>query len=99
MPLSRLSAAAALAGAALLAAPAPAGAATWNLLTFGDWGTGSALQKSNAAAINAYCAAHPPDLVLSLGDQFYNGPNTTWDPRWRMYPRQPAPPSPLLPTH
>jgi hypothetical protein len=69
---------------AAVAAPAPAGAATWNLLTFGDWGTGSALQKSNAAAINAHCAAPGAcEMILSLGDQFYNGPLNTSDHRWR----------------
>ena len=61
----------------------PASALPYSFVTFGDWGTGSALQKSNAAAINAHCAAAGAcELILSLGDQFYNGPNTSWDRRW-----------------
>jgi len=69
--------------AALSALPAVF-AARYNFTTFGDWGTGSALQKSNAAAINAHCAAPGAcEMILSLGDQFYNGPLNTSDHRWR----------------
>jgi hypothetical protein len=31
-------------------------AAPYSFITFGDWGTGSALQKDGAAAVNAFCA-------------------------------------------
>ena len=58
-------------------------AAPYNWITFGDWGTGTALQRSNADAINAHCAAADDcRFVLSLGDQFYNGPLSVQDPRW-----------------
>ncbi len=57
------------------AAPPAAAAPSFSFVTFGDWGTGSALQTSNAAAINAHCAAEGAcNFILSLGDQFYNGP-------------------------
>ena len=31
-------------------------ATPYSFITFGDWGTGSALQKDGAAAVNAFCA-------------------------------------------
>ena len=30
-------------------------AAAYNFITFGDWGTGSSLQREGAAAINSWC--------------------------------------------
>ena len=88
MPLLSRSAStlAAVAALALSLALPPALAAPYRFVTFGDWGTGSALQRSNAAAINAHCAADGGAacaLILSLGDQFYNGPLNTSDHRWR----------------
>jgi hypothetical protein len=79
----RIADAAAALAAVACAAPAAASAAPFNFLTWGDWGTGSALQRSNAAAINAHCAvASNCRFILSLGDQFYNGPLDTHDKRW-----------------
>ena len=52
-------------------------------LTFGDWGTGSTLQKENAANINAHCAVKGNcDFVVGLADNFYNGPLNVQDKRW-----------------
>jgi len=49
-------------------------AATSSFIVFGDWGTGSTLQKENAANINAHCATPGAcDFVVGLADNFYNG--------------------------
>ena len=91
-----------------------ASAVPYSFITFGDWGTGSALQKDGAAAVNAFCATpgaceqviglaecvgrglssppqparllHPPlapHTAHGPRSNFYNGPLTTEDPRWR----------------
>jgi hypothetical protein len=61
-----------------------ASAAPYSFVTFGDWGTGSTLQKENAGALNAHCAQKDAcSMVLGLADNFYNGPLTTEDPRWQ----------------
>jgi hypothetical protein len=118
-------------------------AAPYSFITFGDWGTGSTLQKDGAAAVNAFCAtpgaceqviglaecvtqAWPPPSQRSPlllhplpcsshctrpRSNFYNGPLTTEDPRWRtdfqdMYnfckfsatAQAPAPPLALTPS-
>ncbi len=58
-------------------------AAPYSFITFGDWGTGSTLQRDNAAAINKHCAAPGAcSMVVGLADNMYNGPLTTADPRW-----------------
>ena len=73
-----------LSALAALAAFPLAAAAPFSFLTWGDWGTGTALQQSNAAAINAHCASEGAcRFILSLGDQFYNGPLSDEDPRWK----------------
>ena len=87
LPRAALAALLATPAAALAAAAAPAAAlasaAPYNFIAFGDWGTGTALQRSNAAAINAHCAVEGAcEFILSLGDQFYNGPLTDEDKRW-----------------
>ncbi len=47
-------------------------------IAFGDWGTGSTLQKENAANINAHCAVKGNcDFVVGLADNFYNGVSGT----------------------
>lgn len=45
-------------------------------------GTGTDLQKEDAAAINSYCAKYNCEFMLTLGDNFYDGPNSTSDPRF-----------------
>ena len=41
-------------------------------MTWGDWGTGSALQKDNAAQINAWCKTPGAcSMVVGLADNFY----------------------------
>ncbi len=61
-----------------------ASASPYKFVTFGDFGTGTALQRENAAAINAHCAASADacSKLLMLGDIFYDGPFTTSDKRW-----------------
>lgn len=51
-------------------------------VAFGDYGTGSTLQKACATAINAFCDEFPVHALLGLGDNFYNGPLNVSDPRW-----------------
>jgi hypothetical protein len=46
--------------------------ASYSFVTWGDWGTGSALQKDNAAQINAWCQAPGAcSMVVGLADNFY----------------------------
>lgn len=68
----------------LAALVASAAAAPYNFISFGDYGTGSELQRENAAAINKYCAAAADNCQFTalLADNFYDGPLTTEDPRW-----------------
>lgn len=61
-----------------------ASASPYSFITFGDWGTGSTLQKDGASAVNRFCATPGACAqVIGLADNFYNGPLTTEDPRWR----------------
>lgn len=67
----------------MMAATAALTAATYSFITFGDFGTGSKLQVENAATINKHCeTADACSMVLMLGDEFYNGPDTVRDKRW-----------------
>lgn len=59
--------------------------ASYRIVTFGDYGTGSSLQRENAVAIDAYCAANPVDVVLTLGDNFYNGPLNITDSKFKRW--------------
>jgi len=53
-------------------------------VAFGDFGSGEEGQKKTAAGLRAYAKAHPLDLGITLGDNFYprgmDGPD---DPRWK----------------
>jgi hypothetical protein len=57
-----------------------AAAAPYSFVAMGDWGTGSALQAECAARLDKFCGAGGPgtpcEAIVSLGDEFYNGPNT-----------------------
>jgi len=54
-----------------------------HLLVFGDWGDGSAEQKSVAAAMKQRESAHPFDFAVLLGDNFYeNGVTGVSDPQF-----------------
>ena len=64
---------------------AVAQAAPYSFVTFGDWGTGSTLQRDCADAVNQYFTTKPYSMVVGLGDSFYNGPlspNPADDKRW-----------------
>jgi len=39
----------------------------------GNYGTGTDLQKEDAAAINTYCEKYGCEFMLTLGDNFYDG--------------------------
>lgn len=58
-------------------------AANHTFAVWGDYGTGTDLQKEDATAINTYCAKYNCEFMLTVGDNFYNGPNTTSDPRFK----------------
>ena len=54
------------------------------VLAFGDYGTGSDMQKAVSAAMRAYHGRHPFDFGITLGDNFYSvGMLSTSDPRWK----------------
>ncbi len=56
------------------------------VLAFGDYGTGSPLQKQAAAAIAAYHRAQPVDFAITTGDNFYTtGMESPDDPRWQTW--------------
>ena len=43
----------------------------YSFITFGDWGTGSTLQKEGAGAVNAHCATPGAcSIVVGLADNF-----------------------------
>lgn len=74
-----------LAGCMLWIAPAMA-ADTASFITFGDWGYETAGQKSVAKAATQYCKRNSCELVLALGDNFYEfGVSSTNDPKWKHY--------------
>ncbi len=53
-------------------------------LVLGDWGTGQEGQRQIAEAIAAAHGDSPPDLVLSVGDNFYpSGVTDLEDPLWK----------------
>jgi hypothetical protein len=54
------------------------------VLVFGDWGTGGPGQKALAKAIESVHADAPPDLVLTVGDNFYpHGVISVTDPLFK----------------
>jgi hypothetical protein len=56
------------------------------VLAFGDFGTGTALQKRTADAIAASHRAQPLDFAITLGDNFYSvGMESPSDPRWKTW--------------
>jgi hypothetical protein len=56
------------------------------VLAFGDFGNGSAEQKTVAQAIAAYHQRQPFDLAVTLGDNFYSvGMESPADPRWQTW--------------
>lgn len=60
----------------------PAGAPV-RVLAFGDFGNGSAEQKTVASTIAAYHGQHRFDFAVTLGDNFYSaGMESPADPRW-----------------
>jgi acid phosphatase len=61
---------------------------TVSFITFGDWGTGTVAQKTVARAATQYCHAHPCQVALTLGDNFYeNGVKSVADSKWQRYYR------------
>ena len=66
-------------------AVAPAGR-TVRVLAFGDFGTGSAAQKTLAGTMLEYHRSRPFDFGLTLGDNFYSyGMESPADPRWKTW--------------
>jgi hypothetical protein len=56
------------------------------VLAFGDFGNGSAAQKSTADTIAAYHRDRRFDLAITLGDNFYDrGMESPADPRWETW--------------
>lgn len=54
-----------------------------SFFAFGDFGTGSDSQKSVANSMANYAISNPIDLVVLLGDNFYNyGIDSISDPKW-----------------
>lgn len=73
-------------------------ATSYSFVTFGDYGTGTALQREGAAILARFCEATPDacSRIITLADNFYNGPETVTDPRWwtefsAMYPAESIP--------
>lgn len=57
-----------------------------SFITFGDWGYETVGQKAVAKAATQYCKKEPCELVLALGDNFYEfGVKSTDDPKWKHY--------------
>jgi tartrate-resistant acid phosphatase type 5 len=57
--------------------------ASLDVLVFGDWGTGGPGQRRLAQAMEATHRLDPPDLVLTVGDNFYpEGVESVDDPLW-----------------
>lgn len=57
-------------------------------IAFGDWGSGTKSQKAVAAAMVARIqrAEAPPNMILTLGDNFYpSGSKSADDPIWKAY--------------
>ena len=55
----------------------------FSVLVLGDWGTGGEGQRALADTMARVHAAAPPDLVVTVGDNFYpNGVVGTRDPLW-----------------
>jgi len=62
--------------------PLPSGPAL-RVLVIGDFGTGESGQREVAEAISRTHAGDPPDLVLTVGDNFYpRGVESVDDPLW-----------------
>jgi tartrate-resistant acid phosphatase type 5 len=56
------------------------------VLAFGDFGNGSAAQKSTASTIATYHRDRRFDLAVTLGDNFYDrGMESPADPRWETW--------------
>jgi Calcineurin-like phosphoesterase len=64
-----------------LASATPAGAAT-RILAVGDFGVGGATERSTGSAIQAWEAAHPANLLLTLGDNDYTESPTAFRQNW-----------------
>lgn len=63
--------------------PALPGGPHLSVLVLGDWGTGEPGQKALADTMARVHADDPPDLVITVGDNFYpHGVETTTDPLW-----------------
>lgn len=70
------------------AVPAATNAGEVVLYALGDWGDGKGGQRAVADAMVRRAATEPPDLVLSLGDNFYpkgvaTATDRLWDERFR----------------
>lgn len=58
-----------IAGALLLGAVS---AKPYSFVTFGDWGTGSTLQRDGADSVNHWCATDGAcEMVVGLADNYY----------------------------
>ncbi len=56
------------------------------VLAFGDFGQGTAFQKTTAAAMLAFHRRQPFDFAITLGDNFYpRGMESPSDPRWKTW--------------
>lgn len=54
------------------------------VLVFGDWGTGDDGQRALARTMMRVHGASPPELVLTVGDNFYpRGIRNILDPQWK----------------
>jgi acid phosphatase len=52
-------------------------------LVLGDWGSGTAQQRTVAAAMAAFAMREQPEFIISTGDNFYpSGVESLDDPKW-----------------
>lgn len=59
-----------------------------SFITIGDWGYGTSDQKAVAKAATQYCKHESCELLVALGDNFYElGVSSTSDPKWKDYYR------------
>jgi 3',5'-cyclic AMP phosphodiesterase CpdA len=65
-----------------LATAAPAGAMT-RIVAVGDFGVGGATERATGSAIEAWEAAHPADLLLTLGDNDYTESPPAFRQNWK----------------
>ena len=77
--------------------PAAPGKKPLSFLVFGDWGSGSTLQREVAGAMTRFSRGAKPNFAVSVGDNFYDGGVAdNDDPQWQtkfeqMYPREAMP--------